>query len=392
MPKIDDLANESKKKFKKSVYRPWNYMDEMEKETKALSQETSKQSTASQLKIALATNKTQATKGSKTDWVGIARENKCSDGVINREEKTTILELKNNETALDIIFRLIGHQKEIFIFIVERCMSRGLLSTGAIKGETLVNLTNTTLKMVKTSIQRIILKGLIVREKGKTGRGGFYTFRITEAVRNAAIEYKRIAAIGNKLETNEKLIRNQNNPKIASVIENGVQNNTLSEEWVKINIEPLSEIGFTYNHLMDIAEPELADPQVVQESIFHFAYGLEYETTKYKKYNDVLNVLIGRLRKGKGWIEKNYRTPKEIAQDKLNQQRKIERERLKNLKEEAYDLALQEWQDTLSPEQIEKIAPAKKSRMDITPQRVKLSLYFKENLWPAKKSDYLVSD
>lgn len=32
MPKIDDLMNNSKKKFKKSVYRPWNYMDEIEKE------------------------------------------------------------------------------------------------------------------------------------------------------------------------------------------------------------------------------------------------------------------------------------------------------------------------------------------------------------------------
>ena len=33
MPTIDELMRKSKKKFKKSVYRPWNYMDEMEKET-----------------------------------------------------------------------------------------------------------------------------------------------------------------------------------------------------------------------------------------------------------------------------------------------------------------------------------------------------------------------
>ena len=42
-------------------------------------------------------------------------------------------------------------------------MSRGLLSTGVIRGETLVEITDTTIKMVKTSIQRLINKNLIIK-------------------------------------------------------------------------------------------------------------------------------------------------------------------------------------------------------------------------------------
>ena len=33
MPTIDQLADKTKKKFVKSDYRPWNYMEEIEKES-----------------------------------------------------------------------------------------------------------------------------------------------------------------------------------------------------------------------------------------------------------------------------------------------------------------------------------------------------------------------
>ena len=56
----------------------------------------------------------------------------------------------------------------------------------------LVAITNTTLKMVKTSIKRLIIKGLINREKGKTGRGGFYIFGITSQIQSATLEYYRL--------------------------------------------------------------------------------------------------------------------------------------------------------------------------------------------------------
>lgn len=56
---------------------------------------------------------------------------------------------------------------------------------------TLVERSNTTAKTIRAILKRLILKGLIQREQGKTGKGGFYSFSVSEIVRNAAIEYKR---------------------------------------------------------------------------------------------------------------------------------------------------------------------------------------------------------
>ncbi|STX81667.1 Uncharacterised protein [Legionella busanensis] len=373
MPTLDELTKKSKIKFKKSDYRPWNYMDELDKESNSNQLEVKKESPSKVLE----TND----------------DNKFHKNFDSKiiEEKIVAIPAEpifhNTETALDIIFRITGHQKKIFLFIIERCLIRGMLSTGVIKGETLAEITQTSLKMVKTSIQRLIHKNLILREKGKTGRGGFYSFRITEVVRNAALEYRRMVKLDNPLEINSESYGNQLGIKKELVSE---KKSILPPEWEGINILPLEHIGFNKSHLIDIFETGLIEPQVVQESILHYSYGLEYESTKYKQYDNPLNVFIGRLRKGKPWFESNYRSPQELAQLELIKAKKNEVERIKQLEEEAYKLALAEWQGTLTQDEIKKITAKKNNHSDFMPQNAKLSLYFKDVIWPLKKTDYLI--
>ncbi|MCW8400549.1 hypothetical protein OQJ26_17355 [Legionella sp. PATHC038] len=389
MPTLEELTNKSKKKFKKSDYRPWNYMDELDKEHGSQS-EFNKVSIDNQLEIQSESNGNQ---------LEIDKESNNSEPLeikdihkITKPKKTIESPINftpnNLETVLDTIFRLTGHQKKIFLFITERCISRAMLSTGVIKGDMLMQITSTTMKMVKTSIQRLVSKQLIVREKGKTGRGGFYSFKLSEIVRNAALEYKKMVGIDKQLDVNWESIgdhleieRKGDNKKVDKTL--------LSEEWKKINIYPLEDIGFNHNHLSDIFETKLADPQMVQESILHFAYGLEYESVKYKQYDDLLNLLIGRLRKGKPWFEKNYRSPQEIAQAQLLEAKKNELERKKKAEEDAFKLALTEWQEGLSQSEITNIT-AKKGAGDIIPHATKLSIYFRENIWPEQKKTYLI--
>jgi hypothetical protein len=99
---------------------------------------------------------------------------------------------------------------------------------------------------------------------------------------------------------------------------------------------------------------------------------------------------MGVLRKGQAWLEKDYRSPKEIAQRQLIEIKRAEIERIKLIEEDVYKLALAEWQQSLSKSDIEQIAPNKKASGDITSQSAKLSLYFKENIWPTLKAEYLV--
>ena len=275
------------------------------------------------------------------------------------------------------------------MFIVDRCASRAMLSTGVIKGEIFSEITGTSSKMVKTSIQRLVGKNLIQRERGKTGRGGFYIFSLTELIRNAALEYKRMIGNEDKTGINKPSIGNHKEIKQESIV--GGKKNNLPEEWMKINIYPLEDIGFNHHHLLDIYETRLADPQMVQESILHFAYGIEYESLKYKQYIDLLNVFIGRLRKGKPWFEKSFRSPQEIAQAELLEAKKNELERKKKVEEEAFKLALAEWQEELSQSELARITE-KKGVGDIMPGVAKISKYFRDTIWPEQKKAYLIMD
>lgn len=395
MPTLDELTNKTKRKFTKSEYRPWNYMEEIDKESNSNHQELNEESNRDHTGINKKSIGNQLEINERKEQHDITSHLKPSNAALPIKGKKIDAPLNNNlvdiETTLDIIFRLTGHQKKIFIFVVDRCMSRGMLSTGVIKGETLVEITDTTMKMVKTSIQRLISKELIIRERGKTGRGGFYSFRVLELVRNATIEYKRMLGIESQLEIKKE--SNSIQLEVEKRIFSGKKTKApLPPEWENLNISPLEDIGFNHNHLSDILETGLSDHQMVQDSILHFAFGIEHEPAKYKQYDDLLNVLIGRLRKGKPWYETNYRSPQELAQQKFLENKKIEIERKKKLEEEAYKLALNEWSQNLTSVEIETIAPNVKGGQYTPPQKARLEIHFKEQLWPIKKSEYLIQD
>jgi hypothetical protein len=402
MPTIDQLAHKEKKKFVKSDYRPWNYMEEIEKESNENQLEIKEESnqdlvTSVSPKISNQIDVDQKPIGSQLEINDVkdvredisAAETTIKINTPDSEIKAIHADSSIHETTLDTIFRLTGHQKRIFMFIFERCASRAMLSTGVIKGEILSEITNTTKKMVKTSIQRLVGKNLIQRERGKTGRGGFYVFSLTALVRNATLEYKRMVGNEDQIEINRPSLANQSAIKQESLIID--KKNNLPEEWMKINIYPLEDIGFNQHHLKDIYETQLADPQMVQESILHFAYGVEYEAEKYKQYTDFLNVLIGRLRKGKPWFEKSYRSPQEIAQSELIEAKKNGLERKRKLEEEAFKMALAEWQEKISQAELAVITE-KKGTGDIMPASAKISKYFRETVWPEQKRAYLIAE
>lgn len=392
MPTVDQLASKTKKKFVKSDYRPWNYMEEIEKESNENQLEVNKESEEKQASIQVSQNKQEL----EIKEVSIGNQlgveligDEYSSVPKTNKAKSKHSDFSIDETTLDKIFRLTGHQKKIFMFIFERCASRAMLSSGVIKGEIFTEITGTTIKMVKTSIQRLERKALVQRERGKTGRGGFYIFSLTELVRNAAIEYKRM--VGNEEQIEIKLESIGNHISVNKESLSSDKKSNLPEEWMNINIYPLEEIGFNHHHLLDIYETQLADPQMVQESILHFAYGIEYESEKYKQYTDFLNVLIGRLRKGKPWFEQSYRSPQEMAQAELLEAKKNKLERKKKVEEEAFKIALSEWQDELTETELEKITE-KKGVGDLMPAAAKISRYFREIVWPEQKKAYLIEE
>ena len=104
----------------------------------------------------------------------------------------------------------------------------------------------------------------------------------------------------------------------------------LPEEWKNINYHFLDDLHFKQHHIVGLYKLDVLEPEVVQESIEHFAYGIKHNPDSYKKYTDPLKVFYGSLRKGKPWTESTYKSTKEMATEDLIQRRKSEKRKIAN--------------------------------------------------------------
>jgi len=283
---------------------------------------------------------------------------------------------------------LSGKQKIIFDVIVDICSAKNSFETGPIQTVSLSKVAQTTVGTIKVIIDRLVKKQLILRHKGKNAKGGFINLGVTkdvlELVKNN--KYPNFSSIdfliSNRYQKDINLEYNSSSNLNKTTT---IKNDPDFFEFEKIDFENLSNIGFSKNQLKQLIGKNT--PDVIQESINHFSWGLD-NNPKFKKYEDPLNVLMGVLRKGQAWVEKDYRSPQEIAQEKLLEIKKAEIDRKRKLIDDAYKLALTEWENSLNNEKREEIT--QKTSGDLTPSSAKLSIYFKNNIWPLIQADYVV--
>ena len=286
----------------------------------------------------------------------------------NEQERSNILILINS---------LSGIQKSIFFYILDICKKNRSTQTGHISTKDLAEITHCSYGSVKTSIIRLVKKKLITRQRGKTARNGYINLTMNKNIKKAAIKI-----LDNELGNKTFYISNSNNITITNTSNKGGGNNdglSTNNAWLKISIDPLKIIGFSDTQLQQLQN--LNTPEIVQESIYHFAYGLEHNE-KTKKYKDnALNVLMGVLRKGQAWIEPNYRSPQELALEDLISQKKEEQNRCNQKLDELMDLEFPAWHNKLSEQEIEEIVP-ETFRVTRVPQDVVeyLKKYFRDKM------------
>ncbi len=434
MPRIDDKKVQSKI-FKKKEYRSWdnNIVDKLKiKESagdkKIPTNNVSSISEAHQIssdKVIQNPNshlqEIELNKGSK----GVHKESqKSSDRVQKGSDKSSIrVQQRFNRGSIEVpenpnervhlefitnvknirenIVKLTGNEKKLFSIIINMCSIKGSLCTGEIAGGNLNEMIGTTRNGRETALKRLCRKGLVKRQKVRRGVRGALNLMVTEAIKSEALNYFNthksqeeilqslgVIRVHNKGSTGVQLGSDEFVHSSSNININTTNKNDLPDEWLNINIEPLQDIGFSKTQLQQLQSKNLNSSDIVQESINHFAYGLE-KNPKFKNYSEPLNVLMGVLRKGNAWIEQGYRSPQVRAQERLLELKKAERERIKKMNEEAYMLALDEWKEELTQKEIEEIAPTNRGKGDIMPQNVKLSNYFKEHIWPEKKPEYI---
>jgi len=137
---------------------------------------------------------------------------------------------------------------------------------------------------------------------------------------------------------------------------------TDNEVWLDLDFSSLVEFGFTKRHVsqiknfnknLDIDNQLTVDS--VQESIEHYAWALQNRLEEMKGYapdNNRLRGLIGVLKKGGNWTEANYKSPEDLAFEASLKAKKERLEKIKEQKEEVFNLEFELWREALTDTEI----------------------------------------
>lgn len=409
MPSIDDFKQKDlkKKKFKKTPYRPWNNsLSEDLKEPKKLSTEN-------------ATNNEPIIYQNTTNYISKHNQNTTNnepiiyqnttnnESIVNRyiidiqsdiqSKNENLANFPEEKNQLFInLRRLCGLQKNIVIYIVNKCIYNNSLCSGPIKTEDFVKYLNTDSFTIRTAIQRIQKKGFILKKEGKKGVGGFTIFYIESELKKLISE-----EIQEKFPSKNPLLNVTNNkPKIqpnpptssssSSILTTTKEavDNFFEDNFSESDIISLKKIGFSKNHLTQILKTGKLAIDDIRLSIQHFAFDLE-ENKKHEKINgSPLNYFMGILLKGIPYnAPENYEDPKKKALKAFVQRKEQELREIEELESKAVDLMYGDWVKTISEDLVAEVIPEPQYRVQGSPFREgSLKKYFKENVWPGFRS------
>jgi hypothetical protein len=347
-------------------------------------------------------------------------DNKTDNKLDNREtterQQITNIKIISDEELVEIIKSLSGLQEKFFYLIIEYCNLNNDTQTGKLKTSKVALLIGCNYQCAKIIIERVTKKSIVKRLKGKGSIAGYIQFELL----------KEIKAIGNRLALQKQeidtefkkfilqirqQIRQQSDNK-SDNIENSSSSfllntttttndfgnlNTwlLSNEWKTLDIEPLKEIGFTTTHLNQIASQNKLSPQVVQDSIYAFAFDLQENDKSKSIKGDPINFFMGILRNGRVYtFPSNYESPQDKAMRLYTEQLRAVNQKREAIEKEATDLAYTDWFEQLTeeqkiaflPEMLRRNANSKKLEKSKVLESSARS-YFEKEIWPTKKNE-----
>jgi hypothetical protein len=375
LKKSEAKRSKNPSKFKAVRRRAWDYVDtaqatettenndsriwEQNKEQNGIADGINSEQNWEQSKNEIENNKEQ-----NWEQSGIKSNNKYGNNlqVAVSIEQTNNRGVLSDDTAQKRILTLSGHQKEAMRHITSHIKSRaGTPYVLDILPNILAAKIKANLGVTRVVLKRLTEKNLLIRLPGERGRNGCCKFRIHENIVKICFSFFNDAPCDINQIRNE--IGNGNGSNVAYSSSNSIINTTtaLPQNWEQIEISSLSSIGFSKTQLLQLFEKQASNPDVIQESINHFAFGLE-NNPKIKMYPDPLNVFMGVLRKGGAWIEKTYISPKEKAMTDLLELKRREAERMQELEKKLIEEEFKIWLaklDSVEKENILKGAPTK---------------------------------
>jgi len=438
MPKLEFVLKKIKD-FKKVDYRPWNdniiesltiqpqpilkNKHEKEKQITNSKQTDNKQITntppnqARKQQNQKETDNKQITNSKQTDNKQITAKLKQitnskqtdnqTDNKLDNKQITNSKQTDNKQITKLNLNQLIGNEREIFYFLFSKCRLSGSQKTPPICLEIIKNELNLkSTNLIKTSLYRLIKKGFLIRCDSKTGRSGWTIFEIPINFYQQSLIETDNKQITNSKQTDNKQITKQITEQItnySSSSNSNIYNNTnttndnkqkitLPPDWQEIDILPLRDFHFTKEHLTQIYRKSQLTAEMVQESIYAYAFDLK-ENNKIKQIgSQPINYFMGILVKGMPYAPPdNYESPHDRALRLFIEQKRKVQIKKQALEEEALLFAYTEWQEQLPIEEVKNIIPEflQKGLVDINKKppfiEAELKSYFKDNIWDQKK-------
>jgi hypothetical protein len=302
---------------------------------------------------------------------------------------------------------LSGLQRQIILAMYSNCCLNGEKITQQMTINHLATLSSCNQNSIKTTIFRLKEKKYIAVVDSKDGRGGWAKYEINNDLYVDILRQEESVLLSkNRTQTDhkqytERYTERYTNPLSSSSI-NIYKNTTttsdilknekpsgLSDAWLNLDIEPLSMYGFTQTHIQQLASSGKIEPDIVQESIFAFAFDLTHNDKAKVIKTSPISFFMGILRNGKPYTPSG-KIPYESPQDEamrlyLEKQITVSAKRKKR-QEELFKLNFEEWRDNLTEEEVSDITRGLKFEGH---KSAHILEHYKKNMWPEVKLEIM---
>ena len=278
---------------------------------------------------------------------------------------------------------LTGLRKNIFKFFVIKTHETRNGTTGMVSYNTIGKSTNSSYESVRGTIRRLRAEGLLIKISNNTGRHGYVDFEIPNFVldlfHQIELQGKHTFALESQDEYGTKsgtLSGYMPSSSISSNIntttkENKEEQQAVPDDWkvfnsetfLGIDIEPLASIGFTETHLKQLYRANVTTVEDVQASIYMFAFDLEHNKKADSLKGPALNFFMGIMRRLGAYTKpENYKSPREIAQENLRNDKRAEADRIRLMEVQNFEDEFTIWWAGLSKDAQESISSSEHTK------------------------------
>ena len=326
----------------------------------------------------------------------------------NTKSNTNGTQTEHKKTDLNAI---VGAQRKLLFYIYNLCKINGTKITSPLNLEVLYENTFIEKGSIKTSLNRLVQKGFLIRQEIKSGRSGWVIFRMPDTVYQELFNNDislSLTQTRHKLDTKPNTKPNTTAPIVVSSY---INNTTTSfpDEFKQIDFCCLGDFGFDESHLIQIyreysKKPEISlSAEIIQNSIYALAFDLKHNNVAENFKQSPVVILTALLKKGQPYSSKTpdkVLSPREEAMQEYLQAQQKKNLKILEIETQTKDSAQQEWLNSLSEQELSGFNQSNESRPDGMPEKIfeisrrKKALaqakeYFNTIIWPTRQKEIL---